>query len=118
MNKDQKRIQKNKEHRQVRVRAKIFGTAKRPRLCVFKSNKGLFLQLIDDQTSKTLVSVDTKAIKDKGTKLEISAKAGELLAKKAEEKGIKEVVFDRRGNKYHGRVKSVADVAREAGLQI
>lgn len=118
MNKLQKKIKQNKLQRQARARAKIFGTAKRPRLSVFRSSKGMYIQLIDDEQGKTLVSVSIKAVKEKGTKTELSAAAGKLLAEKAKKKGIKQVVFDRGSSKYHGRVKAVAEAAREAGLRI
>jgi len=118
MNKETKRIQKNKLQRKNRARSKISGTVERPRLSVFRSNTGLYLQLIDDENSVTLVSVNLKEIKEKGNKSEIGVLAGKLLAKKATEKGIKQVVFDRGGNKYHGRIKAVAEAAREAGLKI
>ena len=118
MQKEQKKIQQNRKRRQARARFKIFGTASRPRLSVFRSNRGLYLQLIDDQAGKTLVSVGNKEIKDKGTKTEVSAAIGKVLAQKAAEKGIKQAVFDRGGNKYHGRIKAVAEAAREAGLKI
>ena len=94
------------------------GTIERPRLSVFRSNTGLYLQLIDDENSITLASVNFKEIKEKGSKNETGIAAGKLLAKKAAEKGIKQAVFDRGGNKYHGRIKAVAEAAREAGLKI
>ncbi|MBN2884406.1 50S ribosomal protein L18 [Patescibacteria group bacterium] len=106
-----------KNRRQARVRAKISGTAARPRLNVFRSNKGMYLQLIDDTVGKTLVSAHIKEIKEKGLKkTEISASLGKLLAEKAMALGVKEVIFDRSSYRYHGRVKAVADAAREQGL--
>jgi len=114
------KVKKNKaqeERRQARVRAKISGTAARPRLNVFRSNRGMYLQLIDDQTSKTLVSAHVKELKDKKlTKTEAAVALGVLLAEKAIAANIKEVVFDRSSYRYHGRVKAVADSAREKGL--
>ncbi|HNX10870.1 MAG TPA: 50S ribosomal protein L18 [bacterium] len=115
-----KQIAKNSklERRHVRVRAKIEGTAARPRLNVFRSNTGLFLQLIDDVKGVTLVSADSKELKDvKKPKLELAKTLGELLAKKAQDKKISAVVFDRGGYRYHGRVKAVAEGARQGGLQ-
>jgi len=106
-----------KDRRHARVRAKIKGTAKRPRLSVFRSNKGMYLQLIDDNKNRTLVSVRSQELKTKGVKTEISLELGKLIAKKAKAKKISKVVFDRGGYKYHGRVKAVADGAREGGLQ-
>ncbi len=101
--------------RHGRVRARVSGTMLRPRLSVFRSNKAVFVQLIDDVSGKTLASAHSKEIA-KGTKTEKSAELGKLIAKKATEKGITKVVFDRGGYLYHGRVKAIADAAREAGL--
>jgi large subunit ribosomal protein L18 len=111
-------IKKNKkERRKGRVRFKVSGVTSRPRFCVFKSNKGMFLQLIDDTKGVTLVSVNVKEVKVKGDKTSSGFEMGKLLAKKALDKKIETVVFDRGGNKYHGRVKAVADGAREGGLK-
>ncbi len=100
----------------TRIRGKISGTAARPRMSVFRSNKQIYVQLIDDLAGVTLVSASSKGI-DEGTKCEIAAKVGEAVAKKALEAGITEVVFDRNGYLFHGRVKSLADAARAAGLK-
>ena len=100
----------------TRIRGKISGTAQRPRMSVFRSNKGIYVQVIDDLAGNTLVAASSKGIEG-GTKTEIAAKVGEQIAKKAVEKGITEVVFDRNGYLYHGRVKSLADAARQAGLK-
>lgn len=100
----------------TRIRGKISGTAARPRMSVFRSNKGIYVQLIDDLAGRTLCAADSKGITE-GTKVEISAKVGENIAKKALEAGITEVVFDRNGYLFHGRVKSLADAARKAGLK-
>ncbi|MDA7028257.1 50S ribosomal protein L18 [Bacillus sp. CLL-7-23] len=106
--------------RHARVRAKLSGTAERPRLNVFRSNKHIYAQVIDDANGVTLVSASTL---DKDFNAENSgdasaaAKVGELVAKRASEKGITNVVFDRGGYLYHGRVKALADAAREAGLE-
>lgn len=102
-----------------RVRAKIRGTAVSPRLAVSRSNKGLYLQLVDDEKGHTLVSVSVKELKqDKATKTEQAAQLGKLLAKKATKLGIKKAFFDRRFYKYHGRVKAAAEGARKGGLVI
>ncbi len=100
----------------TRIRGKISGTASRPRMTVFRSNKQIYVQLIDDLAGVTLVSTSSKGIEE-GTKSEIAAKVGENIAKKALEAGITEVVFDRNGYLFHGRVKSLADAARNGGLK-
>jgi len=116
MNKE--KIKQNKKiRRKARVRVKIFGTAKRPRLSVFRSNKGMYLQLIDDAKGITLASANTAEIKKKGKKQEISFELGKAIAHKAQEIKITEVVFDRNGYKYHGRVEAAARGAREGGLK-
>ena len=99
-----------------RVRSKISGTAERPRMSVFRSNKQIYVQIIDDEAAKTLVSASSLGL-EKMAKKEQAAKVGELVAKKAIEAGITSVVFDRNGYLYHGRVKEVADAARNAGLK-
>lgn len=99
-----------------RVRNKISGTAERPRLSVFRSNKQIYAQVIDDQAGKTLVAASSLGL-EKCNKSEQAAKVGELVAQKAIAAGISTVVFDRNGYLYHGRVKAVADAARNAGLQ-
>ena len=107
----------NLQKRHYRVRSKVTGTTSRPRLSVYKSNKYLFAQVIDDEKHLTLVGANSKYLEgDKLSKIEASKKLGEVIAKKAIEKGVKSVVFDRGGYKYHGRVKSLAEAAREAGL--
>ena len=112
--------------RKKRVRKKIFGTPERPRLSVYKSCKHIYAQIIDDTIGHTLVAVSSLSpeirekvaeLKEKGGKTEVARAVGELIAKKALEKGIKEVCFDRGGFKYHGRIKALADAAREAGLE-
>lgn len=116
--KNNNKIKKAKlERRQNRIRAKIFGTAKTPRLCASKSLNHVYLQLIDDEKGKTLVSLNSKALALKGKKTEIALAAGRELAVKAKDAGLTKCVFDRAGRKYHGRVKAVADGAREGGLQ-
>jgi len=99
-----------------RIRKKINGTASRPRLTVFRSNKGIYVQAINDLEGKTIVSASSKGITE-GTKSEVAAKVGEAVAKKCIEAGITEVVFDRNGYLFHGRVKALADGARNGGLK-
>jgi large subunit ribosomal protein L18 len=104
--------------RRRRVRAKVHGSAERPRISVFRSNRGIFAQLIDDDSGRTLASVgwtesDLRSLKP----MEQAAKAGELLAERAKAAGVESVVFDRGGYQYHGRVKALADGAREGGLK-
>ena len=104
--------------RHKRVRTKISGTAERPRLSVFRSNTGIYVQIIDDVAAKTLVSASTldKEVKTKKSNIEAAKEVGALIAKRALEKNIKEVVFDRGGYIYHGVVKELAEAAREGGL--
>jgi len=133
--------QESRYRRHKRVRAKIFGTARRPRLCVFRSNRHIWTQLIDDEKGKTIIAVSdleigqktkskkqkakkpsfAKAIKNKeekrAGKIALAYEVGKLIAKKALENKIEKVVFDRGGYKYHGRVKALAEGAREAGLK-
>jgi large subunit ribosomal protein L18 len=104
--------------RRRRVRAKVRGTAERPRLSVFRSNKGLFVQLVDDVAGRTLAAVnwtedDLKTL----PRMEQAKRAGELLAQRAKEAGVEECVFDRGGYRYHGKVKALAEGAREGGLK-
>lgn len=108
--------EQSRKRRQVRVRAKVSGTAERPRLAIFRSNTSIYAQLVDDTTSTTLVSSSDHAIK-KGTKTEKATEVGKDIAKKAQEQKIENIVFDRAGYKYHGRVKAIAEAAREAGLK-
>ena len=100
-----------------RVRKNIFGTSERPRLSVFRSNKQIYAQVIDDVAGKTLAAASSLGIQEKATKTEIAAKVGELIAKKSQEAGIQAVVFDRNGYLYHGRVKELAESARKSGLK-
>lgn len=118
----QRKIKKEDRYkRHKRVRAKIYGTASQPRLCVFKSIKYTYAQLIDDDKGRTLVSTsDSELSKPKRSASNKTARAyevGKLIAKKALEKNIKKIIFDRGGYKYHGRVKALAEGAREAGLK-
>src|SRR5215208_5262492 len=102
-----------------RIRAKVAGTAQTPRLSVFRSNKDIYVQLIDDDNSVTIAAASSKdkdIAAQNGTKTEKSKMVGQAIARKAKELGIEAVVFDRGGNLYHGRVKAIADGAREGGL--
>lgn len=99
-----------------RVRSKISGTADCPRMSVFRSNKQIYVQIIDDLSGKTLASASSLFFDEKVTKKEQAAKVGEVIAKRAQEAGIMTVVFDRNGYLYHGRIKEVADAARNGGL--
>lgn len=102
--------------RHKRIRAKIYGTKERPRLSVFRSNKHIFLQLIDDEKGEILVSASDLKVKKKGTKTETAKMVGKELAKLAKGKKIRRVVFDSGGYKYHGRIKAALEGAREEGL--
>lgn len=108
--------------RKKRIRKKVFGTSERPRLCVYRSLKHIYAQVIDDEKGETLVAASTLSREVREQLASISGKVaaaklvGLVVGKKALEKGIKKVVFDRNGYLYHGRVKAVADGAREAGL--
>ena len=108
-----------RERRHIRVRRKINGTTECPRLCVYRSNKNLFVQIIDDVNQTTLVSASTldKEVKTKHANKEAAKEVGALVAKRALEKNIKNVVYDRGGYIYHGVVKELAEAAREAGLE-
>jgi large subunit ribosomal protein L18 len=111
--------QASRVRRQIRVRKKINGTAERPRLVVTKSARHLFVQVIDDVAGKTLVSASTMEADLRGAEVNKTDKAktvGSLIADRAKAAGIDSVVFDRAGNKYHGRIAALADAAREGGL--
>ena len=107
-----------RQRRHKRVRNKISGTAECPRLCVFRSNSGVYAQIIDDVAGNTLVCASTldKEVKTKHSNIEAAKEVGILIAKRASEKKIKDVVFDRGGYIYHGVVKALAESAREGGL--
>ncbi len=107
----------SRKRRIKRVRTKIRGTKNRPRLCVFRSLKYIYAQIIDDENGRVLVSVDSRKIKKAKNNIETAGKLGKEIAKIAMEKKIKEVVFDKHGHKYHGKVKAVADGARKEGLK-
>lgn len=116
----EKQIKRHRRHK--RVRAKIFGTKERPRLCVFKSNQHIYAQLIDDDKGRTLVVASDLELKKPKTenqkpKTDVAKEIGKLIAQKAQDLKIEEVVFDRGGYQYHGRVKALADGAREGGLK-
>ena len=121
MTKISRKLQTQKSHR--RLRRFLIGNESRPRLSVFRSNNHIYAQVIDDSSQKTLCSASTvdKELKATSEKLSSNCNSssivGELLAKRALKKGIKQVIFDRGGNLYHGRVKALADAAREAGLK-
>ncbi len=105
-----------KRHR--RVRQRVTGTTERPRLCVYRSNKHIFAQIIDDATGQTILGVSDVKMKNTGkSKTETAAEVGKLVAEQAKAKKIEKVVFDRGGRLYHGRVKALAEGAREGGLQ-
>jgi large subunit ribosomal protein L18 len=113
----------HRKRRHVRVRTKVVGTAERPRLVVFRSSRHIYGQLIDDAQGKTVLGVSSSSpsvlenVKEKKGKVGTSKIAGKYLAEKAVKVGVKKVVFDRGGYKYHGRVKAFADGAREGGLE-
>jgi len=117
ISKADKNAQRLLRHR--RVRAKISGTPERPRLCVFRASKHIYAQIIDDQNGVTLAAASSveKAFDGNGGNIEGARKVGEMIAKKAQEKKITEVVFDRGGYIYHGRVQALAEAARENGLE-
>ena len=100
----------------TRIRGKVSGTAERPRMTVFRSNKQIYVQLVDDLTGRTLAAASSRGL-EAAPKKEQAAKVGEAIAKKAQEAGITTVVFDRNGYLYHGRVKELADAARNGGLK-
>jgi large subunit ribosomal protein L18 len=105
--------------RRRRVRAKVHGTAERPRISVFRSNRGIFAQLIDDEAGRTLASVNWTEADLRGLKpMEQANKAGQVLAERAKAAGVERAVFDRGGYQYHGRVKALAEGAREGGLTV
>ncbi|KAI3715734.1 hypothetical protein L6452_22721 [Arctium lappa] len=116
--------QDNRKARHVRIRKKVEGTPERPRLCVFRSNKHLYVQVIDDTKMHTLASASTKQKPlseefdySSGPTIDVAKKVGEAIAKSCMEKGITTVAFDRGGYPYHGRIQALADAAREHGLQ-
>ena len=111
------KIERAKKRRAKRVRSSVRGTTERPRLTVFRSNRGIWAQVIDDMSGTTLVSAGSVHIAEKLPKKETAAKVGQLIAERAKEAGVTQVVFDRGSYLYHGRVKALADGAREGGLE-
>ena len=112
----QKRM--HREKRRKRVRRKVVGSADRPRLSVYRSNVHIYAQLIDDDAQVTLAAADSREVGSAENRKEASSKVGELIASRASEAGIETAVFDRGGNKYHGRIAALAEGAREAGLKL
>lgn len=108
-----------RDRRQKRVRRKITGTAERPRLTVFRSNRYIYAQVIDDVGGRTLAAASSQEPDLRGSNLnvEVAARVGELVGRRAREAGVSGIVFDRAGYRFHGRVKALADAAREAGLE-
>ena len=117
VSKTNRKFERNRRHK--RVRTKISGTAERPRLCVYRSNTNIYVQIIDDVAGNTLVAASTldKQIKEKHANKIAAKEVGTLIAKRKDEKNIKDVVFDRGGYIYHGVIKEVAEAAREGGLK-
>lgn len=108
----------HKNRRRARIRRKIFGTAERPRLSVYRSNVHIYAQLIDDLEGRTLAAADSREIGEAENRTDAARKVGELIARKADDAGIETAVFDRGGNKYHGRVAALAEGARAGGLKL
>lgn len=108
----------HQEKRRKRVRRKVAGTAQRPRLSVYRSNVHIYAQLVDDDAGNTLAAADSREIGEAENRKEAARKVGELIASRASEAGIESVVFDRGGNKYHGRVAALAEGARSGGLKL
>jgi large subunit ribosomal protein L18 len=108
----------HREKRRKRVRRKVAGTAARPRLSVYRSNVHIYAQLIDDDAGETLAAADSREVGEAENRKDAARRVGALIANKASEAGIKAVVFDRGGNKYHGRVAALAEGARESGLEL
>jgi large subunit ribosomal protein L18 len=107
---------KNRLKKKIRIRKTVKGTSERPRLCVFRSAKHMYAQVINDETMQTLLTVSSLSVETKATGKELAKQIGKAIAEASLKKGIKTVVFDRNGFIYHGRVQSLADGAREAGL--
>ena len=117
VSKTDRKLERTRRH--ARVRTKVSGTAERPRLCVYRSNSNIYAQIIDDVAGNTLVSASTldKEVKTKKSNIEAAKEVGTLIAKRAAEKNIKNVVYDRGGYIYHGIIKELAEAAREGGLE-
>ncbi|MGI8865152.1 MAG: 50S ribosomal protein L18 [Rubrobacteraceae bacterium] len=108
----------HRETRRKRVRRKISGTAERPRLSVYRSNVHIYTQLINDDDGRTLAAADSREIGESENRKDAARKVGELIAKKASAAGVDTVVFDRGGNRYHGRIAALAEGARDGGLKL
>ena len=113
-----RRAARDRRHR--RVRKKVHGTADRPRLAVFKSNRYIYAQIIDDDSGRTLAAASSqeKSLRDRTLSTDSAAEVGKLLAERAADAKVAEVVFDRGGYPYHGRIKALADAVREAGVKL
>jgi large subunit ribosomal protein L18 len=114
-------VEKKRLHREKRrksVRRKIVGTAERPRLSVYRSNVHIYAQLVDDYAGHTLAAADSREVGEAENRTEAARKVGELMAKRAADAGIETLVFDRGGNKYHGRVAALAEGVRSGGLRL
>ena len=114
---DRKKVRRKK---QLRIRNKIYGTLEKPRLSLFRSNKNVYAQIIDDMAGNTLAAASSnepELREEAGNNVEVAKKVGKLLAERAQEKGVKQVIFDRSGYIYHGKVAALADSAREVGLE-
>ncbi len=108
----------HREKRRKRVRRKVVGTAERPRLSVYRSNVHIYAQLVDDDAGSTLAAADSREVGEAEDRKDAARKVGELIAQRATEAGIEVAVFDRGGNKYHGRIAALAEGAREGGLKL
>ena len=108
----------HREKRRKRVRRKVVGSADRPRLSVYRSNVHIYAQLIDDDAQVTLAAADSRQVGEAESRKDAARKVGELIASRASEAGIETAVFDRGGNKYHGRIAALAEGARESGLKL
>ena len=112
----QKRVHREKRHQ--RVRRKVAGTAGRPRLSVYRSHVHIYAQLVDDDAGNTLAAADSREVEEAENRKDAARKVGALIAQRAAEAGIEVAVFDRGGNKYHGRIAALAEGAREGGLKL
>ncbi len=108
----------HREKRRKRVRRKVVGTAERPRLSVYRSNVNIYAQLIDDDAAQTLAAADSREVGGAENRKDAARQVGELIARRAQEAGVEVAVFDRGGNKYHGRIAALAEGAREGGLKL
>ena len=107
-----------KDRRRARIRRRLIGTAERPRLSVYRSNVHIYAQLVDDEAGRTLAAADSREVGEAENRKEAAQKVGELIARRAQDADIEAVVFDRGGNKYHGRIAALARGAREGGLKL